>query len=390
MDLALILRSRLPLVGVTTNDTIYVLEVLTELAGKKVVAKKSVTTEVLSKTSFDYIATSTVSESLESLYRAAESSGKTIILINHEYDTPDIFEAGEVPTPKSLMLRYLSKVTNDAEELLPLFSGMTIKDMLTTAQVTLTRDQELGRRGVINTRRMVIGAMRGLTQVDTTMPFYQESTELRQWCDHHQDIFLHCPERRLVPRGLMFNGPPGTGKTQAAKFISGLWGVPLYHLEIGTMMAKWVGESEHNLQRVLGRIDKEDPCVLLIDEIEKVFTQNDESGVATRMMSQLLWWLQEHTSRVLTVMTTNDVTKLPPELYREGRVDQVMLFEGLRLEDSLEFATSVIHSLDIDVEVDIEDVNTLLEAEYALQPQLARLPHSKLTQVAYEAVKLVL
>ena len=47
------------------------------------------------------------------------------------------------------------------------------------------------------------------------------------------------------------------------------------------------------------------------------------------MMSQLLWWLAEHRSRVLAIMTTNNAKALPKELYREGRMDKVMVFEGL-------------------------------------------------------------
>ena len=52
-------------------------------------------------------------------------------------------------------------------------------------------------------------------------------------------------------------------------------------------------------------------------------------GTTTTMMSQLLWWLAEHKSRVLTIMTTNNSKVLPKELYREGRIDEVMWFSGL-------------------------------------------------------------
>lgn len=65
-------------------------------------------------------------------------------------------------------------------------------------------------------------------------------------------------------------------------------------------------------------------CTLLIDEVEKLFVSEGDNGVLQRLLSQLLWWLSEHKSQVLTVMTTNDYSKLPPELFREGRVDLSM------------------------------------------------------------------
>lgn len=65
-------------------------------------------------------------------------------------------------------------------------------------------------------------------------------------------------------------------------------------------------------------------CVVLLDEVEKVFVQDSDGGVLSRMMSQLLWWLAEHRAQVLTVMTTNNRSKIPPELYRKGRVDEVL------------------------------------------------------------------
>ena len=60
------------------------------------------------------------------------------------------------------------------------------------------------------------------------------------------------------------------------------------------------------------------------------------------MMSQLLWWLAEHKSRVLTIMTTNNSKVLPRELYREGRIDEVMWFAGLDTAEAKEFVKAVL------------------------------------------------
>ena len=95
----------------------------------------------------------------------------------------------------------------------------------------------------------------------------------------------------------------------------------------------------------LARLDQAEPCVVLIDEIEKVFSTKGgdlDGATTTTMLSQLLWWLAEHKSRVLTVMTTNNAKALPPELYREGRIDEVMVFEGLTGADAAKFVKGVV------------------------------------------------
>jgi hypothetical protein len=86
-------------------------------------------------------------------------------------------------------------------------------------------------------------------------------------------------------------------------------------------------------------------CVVLFDEVEKVFsmTVSDSSGVTTSMMTQLLWWLQERTTRVLVLMTTNNRKKIPPELFREGRIDDSFVFDGFSdLEEALAFCGFVL------------------------------------------------
>lgn len=84
-------------------------------------------------------------------------------------------------------------------------------------------------------------------------------------------------------------------------------------------------------------------CVLLLDEVEKIFgaSGSDDAGVTTRILSQLLWWLAEHQGQVLTIMTTNNMSKLPPELYRSGRVDLCMKIPRLTPTEAMSFARKV-------------------------------------------------
>jgi SpoVK/Ycf46/Vps4 family AAA+-type ATPase len=116
----------------------------------------------------------------------------------------------------------------------------------------------------------------------------------------------------------------------ASKYLARELNVPLYRLDISSALSKWNGDSEQNLQRALATVDAEAPCVLLIDEIEKLFAvARDDGAINQRLLAQTLWWLQEHRTPVLTIMTTNDMDALPSELHRAGRIDETITIEKL-------------------------------------------------------------
>ncbi len=129
---------------------------------------------------------------------------------------------------------------------------------------------------------------RGLTLVDPYMAAYVPNQELKEFCDEEKEFFLTEQDFRLRPRGLMFDGASGTGKTQGAKYIANQWGVPLFRLSAG-FMNKWVGDTENNFDSALKAAEAAAPCILLIDEIEKFFAgqksgNSDSSGTMGRVM----------------------------------------------------------------------------------------------------------
>jgi SpoVK/Ycf46/Vps4 family AAA+-type ATPase len=130
------------------------------------------------------------------------------------------------------------------------------------------------------------------------------------------------------PRGVLLVGVPGCGKSLSAKAIASQWELPLYRLDLSTIMGQYVGQSEGRLRDALETADRVAPCVLWIDEIEKGLSgQNDGTGVTRRLIGQFLFWLQESTARVFVVATANDVSTLPPELLRKGRFDELFFVD---------------------------------------------------------------
>ena len=129
-----------------------------------------------------------------------------------------------------------------------------------------------------------------------------------------------------APKGTLIAGMPGCGKSLTAKAAAALFQQPLLRLDIGSLLGKYVGESETNMRKALAMAESISPCVLWVDELEKAFvgmTGNNASEVSSRLLGYFLTWLQEKTAPVFIIATANDITALPPELLRKGRFDEI-------------------------------------------------------------------
>lgn len=133
-------------------------------------------------------------------------------------------------------------------------------------------------------------------------------------------------DRELAVRGLLLVGVPGTGKSLAARMLGDLLSWPVVRWDIGASKGSLVGETERRCREARARAEAISPCVLVVDEVEKALggyasSARSDSGVTLGIVGDLLTWLQEHRSPIVTVMTCNDYSGLPPELTRPGRID---------------------------------------------------------------------
>jgi hypothetical protein len=132
------------------------------------------------------------------------------------------------------------------------------------------------------------------------------------------------------PKGILIVGVQGCGKSLAARVIARQWALPLLKLEAGRLYDGLVGQSEKNFRRATGLAESIAPDVLWIDEIEKGFAPtsgNADGGLSQRIFGAFLTWLQEKRAGVFVVATANDLTKLPPELQRKGRFDEIFFVD---------------------------------------------------------------
>jgi len=154
---------------------------------------------------------------------------------------------------------------------------------------------------------------------------------LKAWLERRRPVFLQsdtAAEGLDPPRGVLLLGVQGGGKSLAARAVAGCWGVPLLRLDFGSLYDKFHGETERNLRESLGTAQVMSPCVLWIDEIEKgVAGDAHDGGTSRRVLGTLLTWMAESRKRVFLVATANDITRLPPELIRKGRMDEIFFVD---------------------------------------------------------------
>lgn len=134
------------------------------------------------------------------------------------------------------------------------------------------------------------------------------------------------------PKGAMLVGVPGTSKTVSAEILASYLGVPLLSLDMAKVMGSLVGQSERQIANALRVAQAVAPCILLVDECEKAFggfqsSAQADAGTLSRTMGQLLAFLNRDDTNVITIMTSNDVSILPPELTRTGRLDAQWCFD---------------------------------------------------------------
>jgi AAA+ superfamily predicted ATPase len=153
--------------------------------------------------------------------------------------------------------------------------------------------------------------------------------QLRNWLEMRKDFFFEGAATNLdPPRGVLLLGVQGCGKSLAAKAAAGIFGVPLLRLDFGVLYDKYYGETERNLRKALETAEIMSPCVLWADEIEKgVAVQNDDDGLSRRILGTLLTWMSERRTPVFIVATANDIMRLPPELVRKGRFDEIFFVD---------------------------------------------------------------
>jgi hypothetical protein len=135
------------------------------------------------------------------------------------------------------------------------------------------------------------------------------------------------------PHGVIILGVQGCGKSLCARAVAGEWKLPLVKFDTSAIYDKYIGETEKRIRKVFQVAEGLAPCVLWIDELEKVFagsgpdSASADAGVSSRLLASFLSWMQDRKAPVFVAATCNNVTVLPPELIRKGRFDELFFVD---------------------------------------------------------------
>lgn len=211
--------------------------------------------------------------------------------------------------------------------------GMSISDVRRLVRSAIWNDGSLNEDDLpkINKSKFALLDMEGVVSFEQQTEDFSNVgglQNLKRWLLTRRSAFNDEDSKLDRPKGILLLGVQGGGKSLAAKAVAGLWGLPLMRMDIGALYNKFHGETERNLREALKLADAMSPCVLWLDEIEKGMAQDgNDNGVSQRLLGTLLTWMAERRSRVFIVATSNDISRLPPELIRKGRLDEIFFVD---------------------------------------------------------------
>lgn len=221
----------------------------------------------------------------------------------------------------------------DREKLMPSLKGMTAFEIDRMLDMAMSSNGSLSAEDtemILRQKKQMVKKSGLLELIDTpeNLDSIGGMDALKTYLTNKAKVVKRIADARrygvAVPKGVFIVGMPGCGKSLCAKASAALFESPLLKLDMGSMMGKYVGESEANLRKAIRIAEAAAPCVLWIDEIEKGFSGvGGNNDIMTRMFGYFLSWMQDKTSSVYVIATANNADALPPELKRKGRFDEI-------------------------------------------------------------------
>lgn len=130
-----------------------------------------------------------------------------------------------------------------------------------------------------------------------------------------------------VPKGILLNGPPGTGKTTIAKVIATNANLSFFVLQTDEIVSKWVGESEKNLTKLFEAASRHSPSVIFIDEVDSIGkSRGGGAAHSENLLNHLLQLVDGVVKKegLYIIAATNRAELVDAALKRSGRLNKTI------------------------------------------------------------------
>lgn len=280
---------------------------------------------------------------------------KSVIFVSPELTIPESLQKDIViydfPLPKledikerlNKMLSMNKRINTDTlteddkEKLCKAALGLTMQEAENAFALAMVQDGKLNKddiKIILEEKMQVIRKTGMLEYVQSNFGIDDIGglDNLKKWLLKRNNSWSERAKKYCIPapKGVLVTGIPGCGKSLTAKAMSTIWQLPLLRLDLGKIFSGIVGSSEENMRKAIATVEAVAPAILWVDEIEKglngVSSSND-SGVSSRIFATFLTWMQEKTAPVFVIATANNISKLPPELLRKGRFDEIFFVD---------------------------------------------------------------
>ncbi len=207
--------------------------------------------------------------------------------------------------------------------------GLTLDEARRAFRVALAGDPAEALRTIVAEKRHALRRSSTLELVDTdvTLDDVGGLEALKAWLKMRVLAF-DAGARAFgldEPRGMLVCGVQGCGKSLVSKAAARVLGLPLVRLDFAEVFA--AGSPEHAIHEATRAVEAVAPVVLWVDEIEKGLGAEAADARHARVFGAFLTWLQERRAPVFVAATANEVDRLPPELARRGRFDEVFFVD---------------------------------------------------------------
>ena len=175
----------------------------------------------------------------------------------------------------------------------------------------------------------------------------------------------------VVPMGYLICGPVGTGKSFIVRCFAREIGIPV--VELLNFRSKWQGQTEANVERILGLLDAIGPVAVVVDEADAALgtreSGREDSGVSERVFASLAAFMGDTRRRgkVIWFLMTSRPDLVPVDLKRQGRAEEhIALFPPATAQERAKVFEVLRRRLGVTLETGADPARLLGETSDAL------------------------